>query len=447
MAPVILLINPNASQAAELQQHIQRDMRLRSVRAANGEEALKAMWEGAIPQPDVVLLNIGKSHFPLDTIRAIRNFRNDVQVVTMLDYAQVETAMESVTHGAMDFLLMPFHPLQLTTTIRNALSRKDLQIEARQAWAGMRVLLEDIKAQSALLKATLFMAKSLAQNNSPLILEGEQGTGRELLARAMHNCSPRREQAFTSINASLYSIDDIILQLHEESGTLFIRNMDSLPREALQTFLHAIKDIAPTSKGRLMFAMHDAAYQPESKHENINAFFSSLNAVPMLVPCLREIPEDIAMLAVLCCHRYAACEGKLITGISSAAKQMLCESPWPGNMEQLSQRVFHAVMSCKSHELQVEDFRYMSRSFATEITYAPERKAVSLQCVDDAGDIKRLQDVENEMIRYALKRYNGHMSDIARYLGIGRSTLYRKISSMGVSATPIAPARTRRLGQ
>jgi DNA-binding NtrC family response regulator len=480
MAQVILIIHESLNQANEIRQYIQHEIGLDSLHAMTGDEALRAMVKGTIPQPDVVLYHMQDIAYGNDAIRAMHSFRNDVQIITIFDHMHVEDAVATIDYGASDFLLMPFHSAQLTLALRNALQRRNLQIEMRHAWLGERFSLEEIHAESAALKATLFLAKSLAEGNAPLVLEGAPGTGREMLARAIHGSSLHKQAPFVSVNAALLLPNEVHHNLFGNEqrqgalaiagkGTLFIRNIHCLPDSTLQKLLRVVKGGAPIYEGcpdeyfegRLMFAMNDAARRSSSKEKKeINTFFSAINALPVALPYLREIPDDIANLAMLHCRRYSACEGKSIIGISAEASQMLREISWPGNIEQLAQAVFNAVMCCQGDKLQIEDFRYLFKPHSAEITYLmqPQDQADVelaehnfidgvLKCVDEAGNVKRLQDIEEEIIRYALTRYSGHMSDVARHLGIGRSTLYRKMSSMDADADAIIPVRTRRHDQ
>lgn len=232
-------------------------------------------------------------------------------------------------------------------------------------------------------------------------------------------------------------------------GTVLIRNIDAFSTEARQA-LHAGIMQARKDRNeeypRIIFVVNDATRRSgNGEHKEINQLFSSVNALPVTLPYLKNIPEDIPFLAMLFARHYAALEGKVVRGVSDEAMQLLCDLSWPGNLEQLSQAMFNAVMCCEGEMLQVPDFRYLflhksanvsplfsetpTVSVARPITVAGSEED-TLHCVDESGNVKRLQEVEQEMIRYALERYSGHMSEVARHLGIGRSTLYRKLSSM-----------------
>lgn len=468
MAQVVMTIDRNEDHARTLEKHIRQEMAMGTVRMQSAGDALRHVVSGKEPQPDIILMDLGMESATLDVLRALHSLRPDMQVIMLASHASVDMAMAALTEGAADFLLMPFHPAQLTSSIRNALIRRDLQIEARHAWAHERIALEDFKAESSALGATLFLARKLADTDAPLILEGAPGTGRELFARAIHGSSRRRAAPFIAANVSVLLGEEAALRLlgdernpgllaKVQDGSLLLRNIDTLPEKLQRRLLAALKREVPLREGhpqeyfngRVMFAVQDAARRSSATAEQQHAahLFSQLNALPISIPYLRDIPEDIPFLATQLCRRYAALEGKSILGISPAAIQMLREISWPGNMEQLALGIFNAVMCCEGSELQISDFRYLFRPQSATVSTLPvvsmpekadEAQAVPeasqangvLRCVDTKGNVKRLQDVEQEMIRYALERYSGHMSAVARHLGIGRSTLYRKISSM-----------------
>lgn len=461
MAQVVMTIDDNSEHAGAIEKHIKQIMALDSLRVTSGEEALRSMLSGSASLPDVVLLSCEKRHAPLEVLRALRSFRSDVQVILLATHATIDVAEAALSCGAAEFLLMPFHPAQLTAAIRNALLRRDLQIEARQGWAAERFSLEAFSPRSAALSATVFLARKLVDASAPILLEGAPGTGRELLARAMHGSSSRHEEPFITLNASVYhgerAMDELFgdknqtgLMHKVRGGTLLLRHVDCLPQAVYNRLLPVIKGNEPIHearseerfKGRVMFVVNDAARRSSSnERKEINLLFSQLNVLPVSIPYLRDVPEDIPFLAQMHCRRFAAIEGKDILGISGDAKQMLREISWPGNMEQLAQAIFNAVMCCEGNELQVSDFRYLFRPQNASLVHFPspegtraasegDAESAMRPYMDESGNIKRLQDVEQELIRYALERYSGHMSEVARHLGIGRSTLYRKVSSM-----------------
>lgn len=455
MAQTVWIVNENAAHSASLQKHLQERMALEIFHFPNGVEALHKLRDGGHYQPEVILLALAQE---CDVAPFMQQAHvNGIQIISLLNHGEADKAEEVLARGAVDFLLMPCHSFQLTAAIRNVLLRRHLQAETRRM--GGSVMLENLRAKSPALQATLYMARKVADSEAPLLLQGAKGSGRGMLARAIHTSSTRRNQPFITFNASFLAMEEIESCLFGndempgelakvKSGTLLIRNIDAFSGAILQRFMLVAKRLTPVNdarpetyfQGRIIFAVDDIAMRSGSRWFDVAYIFAELNALTISVPCLREMPDDVATFAALYCKRYAAIEGRAIDGISADALQMLGEVSWPGNLAQLSRAVFHAVMSCEGAELQKEHFRYLHQhSQVLPGSYIPGSGAGQndqiqrhglLPCVDAEGNVKRLEDMEQELIRNALRRYSGHMSDVARYLGIGRSTLYRKLSSM-----------------
>lgn len=480
MVQTVMIVDKNREHAPALERHLAEQFGLRCYYVHSGEAALRYLMENRVSPPNLILFDISEGDQALDVIRSMHLFQQGLEIIALATHAEIERAVEASKMGATDFLLMPFHPGQLTVAVRNALLRRELQQETLRlhGLSGIDVQLkelhEDVKSQA--LHATLFVAEKIAESDSHVVLEGSPGCGRELFAQAIHNSSVRKDAPFYSINLALYS------PLHVEStlfgssthkgilervgsGTLFFRNISSLSdtcRTQLAQIAAGEVPIHPERPdvyftGRMMFAMDDASRRLAlQEKKEIRQFFSQVNAMPVTIPSLKDMKEDIPFLATLCCKRFAPMEGKAIFRIHPEVLEMLQEMSWPGNIQQLSVAIFHAVMCCAGTELQMEDFRYLMRPQSASVSFLRPQasegengKVVQfnsytpaatpgvqhvfsgiLSCMDDTGNVKRLQDMEQELIRYALQRYNGHMSEVARHLGIGRSTLYRKLSSI-----------------
>ncbi len=158
-----------------------------------------------------------------------------------------------------------------------------------------------------------------------------------------------------------------------------------------------------------------------------------LNVFPISVPPLRERQEDIAPLAAHFIAKMAATEGKAVRGLSGHAMALLRGFDWPGNVRQLENAIFRAVVLCDGDELKLADFPQIAMSMGMETPMAiKDGGAGDLPGLDAAGEVRSLNAMEADMIRLAIDRYDGQMTEVARRLGIGRSTLYRKVAEFGI---------------
>ncbi|MBM3617954.1 MAG: sigma-54-dependent Fis family transcriptional regulator [Alphaproteobacteria bacterium] len=457
MAHLAVIIDSQKDRAEVFQRHLSGSLGIETTYAQSCDEVTRLVLSGKLLQPDLVIYTAEPN--ARKAVESLCSVCVEAQVIALVNHTTVEKGMDAVVGGADNFLVMPFHPSQLTVAVRNALARRNLTLEFRRALSGFRITLDDLLLETPAMQATLFLAHGVAASDSPVVLEGAPGAGRELLARAIHGSSSRADKPFLTFNAALATHKTLAQALFggknergimEEvgEGSLLIRNIDVVS-EAIRDQLVEISSGRQSLykegsthhyfKGRLMFAVNDAPRRNSTgeRHE-IRDLYSRLNALPINLPYLKDISADIPYLAMLYCRRFSALEGKTILTIAPDAMRMLKELSWPGNLEQLCHSIFNAVMCCRGSELQMEDFRHLvtpKRASVTPFPESAENGAATgadgvLSCMDASGNVRRLQDIEDEMIRYALERYSGHMSEVARYLGIGRSTLYRKLSSM-----------------
>lgn len=446
MAQVAVIVDASAARGASFQQHLASETHLEVALIESGERLQRNIANRVGPQPDVVLYVLDEN--APDVIRALKRHRHDIQIIALVDHAQVDRGMGAISAGASNLLLMPVHPTQLTLSVLNALAQRDLQMAAHQTYAGPRVELEDLEAQSPALQAALFLARRVSESDAAVVIEGPAGAGRELLARAIHAASERREHPFVVFNASAVPSKTLTESLFGSrkqegvikrvgEGTLFLRNATTLP-DAIRKRLVTTFNSAGKNKrfsGRLLLAADDTTRRATAKEKRaMQEFYSQLNALPINLPALKEMREDIPTFIWLFCNHFATVEGKTIQKIAPEAIQVLTEMSWPGNLEQLSRVVFQAVMCCDGPELKAADFHHLKDRPVAKVAYlegaggevAPSEGILS--CMDSMGNIRRLQDVEQDFIHYALERYSGHVSEVARCLGIGRSTLYRKLA-------------------
>jgi DNA-binding NtrC family response regulator len=377
--------------------------------------------------------------------------------------------------GAFDFVVKPVSPERLQVSIENALTRGALEGEIarmKRSVAGT-LTFRDIINNSPAMEKVIRLGERAAATQIPIQIEGESGVGKELLARAIQGAGRRRSKPFVTVNCGAIAdnLVESILFGHDKGafagasekhigkfreahgGTLFLDEVGALPLEIQVKLLRALQngEIDPVGARRPIrvdFRLISATNRSLVDLVKAGLFredlYYRLNVFPVHVPPLRERRGDIPKLARHFTARFAAEEGKtFIRGVGTAAMSLLSRYNWPGNVRQLENAVFRAVVLGDGPILSVEEFPQIAAQVgATSAATAeptstdkPDETVGKAVAFDSDGDIRSLADVEAEMIRLALARYQGRMTIIARKLGIGRSTLYRKLKDLGISDT------------
>jgi DNA-binding NtrC family response regulator len=315
------------------------------------------------------------------------------------------------------------------------------------------------------------LAERASKSTAPVLIEGEPGTGGEALARAIHDCSERRSRPFVRVHADGLGADAVSVlfgadgatprrgkALEAHGGTLLIQAVEDLPPEAQVALLRLIQDGEVQALGARRSVKADArviATSGANLTERVRQgrfredLFYRLHVLPIGLQPLRARRESIVPLAELFAARFAVEEGKSAARLSPDAVRLLETYDWPGNVHQLEKAVFRAVILAERGELTVSEFPQIAATmdgFRVEIPPVPAVAAPAvreivrvevrdphvLALLDEDGELRRLDELEAEIIRFALTHYRGHMSAVSRRLGIGRSTLYRKLKDLGL---------------
>jgi DNA-binding NtrC family response regulator len=327
------------------------------------------------------------------------------------------------------------------------------------------------------------------------LIEGESGVGKELIARAIQGESERAGKPFVTVNCGAIpeTLVESILFGHEkgsftgavdkrigkfqeaDGGTLFLDEVGELPLDAQVKLLRALQEgeIDPVGARkpvkvnfRLISATNRDMIQLVKEGKFREDLYYRLNVFPIWVPPLRERLEDVPELARHFLARFSAEEGKRIAAMRDDAVELLTSYSWPGNVRQLENAVFRAVVLADRPELTVDEFPQIAahvEGFHAEVPDAPApatgrpaytgpallgaeatiprtvevggnagKGSLGIPAVDEKGEIRTLEAIEADMIRLALGRYRGHMTEVAKRLKIGRSTLYRKMRDYGL---------------
>jgi DNA-binding NtrC family response regulator len=299
------------------------------------------------------------------------------------------------------------------------------------------------------------LADRASRSALPVLIEGEPGSGAQALARAIHDSGERKLRPFVGFHADASPQRDkdpdgaFARSLKDANGgTLFIRHVGGLSGEDQLRLLEALHN--PRRQDvRIIAAGFDLAGQVREGrfHEDL---YYRLQALPMTLRPLRAQRDAIAEWAGLFMSRFAGDEGKTIRGLSPDAAALLARYDWPGNLRQLENAVYRAVVLAEGSYLTPAEFPQIAaqiQGHRIEIPPAPAARALApadehslpvrpdphaLLLISDNGEMRTLAELEAQAIRFALVHYQGHMSAISRHLGIGRSTLYRKLKELGL---------------
>ncbi|HRX35417.1 MAG TPA: sigma-54 dependent transcriptional regulator [Aestuariivirga sp.] len=462
--------------------------------AQRGLDILKSQSGGTI---ELIILDLNMPGMDgLEFLERLQAVRGDLPVIVQTAQGSIETVIKAMRAGADDFVVKPISPERLKVSMQNLLKVNALTEEVKRLnkKVGGALTFDDLIASSPAMANVLRLGRRGAQSNIPILIEGESGVGKEMIARAIQGESDRVGKPFVAVNCGAIpeNLVESILFGHEkgaftgatakhngkfleaDGGTLFLDEVAELPLDMQVKLLRAIQEgeIDPVGGRkpikvniRLVSATNRNMIEMVKAGQFREDLYYRLNVFPIMVPPLRDRKEDIPALVDHFITRFAAEEGRKVRGVSAEALGLLRAYAWPGNVRQLENTVFRAIVLCEGDTLDVQDFPQIAslvEGYEIKIPPAPpppqkpalpqgtaaiasghpgpraggpavaDGVAYGVSIVTDGGHIRKLEDVEADMIRLALTRYQGQMSEVARKLGIGRSTLYRKMKDLGL---------------
>ncbi len=487
MAECVLIVDDDPVQRRLLENMI-RKSGYDALVASGGDEAL-ALLAADTPPVDCVVLDLVMPE--LDGLGLLARMREDgitVPVIVQTAHGGIDNVVSAMRAGAVDFVVKPVGLERLQVSIKNALTTRALAGELARIKRSRNGTLtfNDIVTRSPLMRAVLRNAEKTATSNIPVLIEGESGVGKELIARAIHGSGERKSKPFVAVNCGAIpdNLVESILFGHEkgaftgaterhtgkfveaDGGTLFLDEVGELPPAAQVKLLRAVQEGEVEPVGgrkpvkidvRLISATNRNLTDDVKAGRFREDLFYRLHVFPIAVPPLRERPEDIAELVRHFLVRFCAEEGKSIRAVSGEVLSLLTHYRWPGNVRQLENAVFRAVVLADGDTVGIGEFPQIAaqisgthaatdRESPSELTMLADAPAMivepdhpagpawvqgGLSLLDSQGQVRPLDEVEAELIRFAITHYRGQMSEVARRLRIGRSTLYRKLESLG----------------
>ncbi len=452
----------------------------------SGEAALARVQAPDRPPVNLVILDLVMPDLDgMGVLERLRKRDIAAPAIVQTAHGSIEAVISAMRAGAIDFVVKPVGAERLQVSIKNALRVDALEDELRRANrrnAG-ELGFRDIVSRAESMGRTVRLAERAAKSNIPVLIEGESGVGKELMARAIQGSSERRGKPFITVNcgARPETLVESILFGHEKgsftgatekhvgkfaeanTGTLFLDEIGELSLDAQVKLLRARQEgeIDPVGSRRpVKVDVRVISATNQNLIELVKAgrfredLFYRLNVFPIAIPPLRTRACDVPDLARRFLARFCAEEGKRIRGLTAEALALLSAYDWPGNVRQLENAVFRAVVLADGDELTTAEFPQIAAQvdgFDVRIPPAPPPVAAdpdaqplrettiiaadphALRLINDRGDVRTLEDIEAESIRFALAHYRGQMSQVARKLGIGRSTLYRKMKDCGLA--------------
>lgn len=341
---------------------------------------------------DVVLLDLTMPGLSgMETLERLNTKRPDLPVIMLTATSGIDTIVQTMRRGAVDFIVKPANPERVVVSIRNALKMQSLTGEvkrlSRKAEGGMKF--EDMIASAPAMRSVIRMAERGAASDIPVLILGESGVGKEVVARCIQGASARAGKPFVTVNCGAIpeNLVESILFGHEkgaftgavtkspgkfveaDGGTLFLDEVGELPLDAQVKLLRALQEGEVDAVGsrrptrvdvRIISATNrDLAGQVKAGTFREDLFYR-LNVFPIDMPSLRERREDIPALVDHFIARFNASEGTKVTGAGKDTLQMLYAHDWPGNVRQLENAVFRAVVLCDGDELRPQDFPQIS---------------------------------------------------------------------------------------
>jgi DNA-binding NtrC family response regulator len=494
MAATILIADDDAV-ARRLVENMVQKCGYETIVVDSGDAAIARLTALDAPVIDAAVLDLVMPGLDgMGVLAKIREAGLNVPVIVQTAHGGIDNVVSAMRAGAQDFVVKPVGIERLQVSLRNALNASALKGELqriRHSREG-RLTFADIITRSETMAGVLRTAQKAAASTIPVLIEGESGVGKELFARAIHGSGERKSKPFVAVNCGAIpdNLVESILFGHEKGaftgaterhtgkfveasgGTLFLDEVSELPLAAQVKLLRALQEGAVEAVGgrkpvkvdvRIVSATNRKLLDRVKGGQFREDLFYRLHVLPLTIPPLRLRREDIPHLLRHFLARFCAEENRLITGISGEAMAVLSQREWPGNIRQLENAVYRAVVMSEGDQLGLADFpqaavqspgvadahnhdvqplivgpAFHSTAPAmvsgNEIPIAPLPSAGTLPMLTSGGEVRPLDEMETEIIRFAISHYRGQMSEVARRLKIGRSTLYRKLDEAAADA-------------
>jgi DNA-binding NtrC family response regulator len=474
-----------------------------TIKASDGNEALAHLSSNECQISAVILDLIMPGMDGMAVMQHINQLTAPPPVIVQTAQGGIETVVNAMREGAFDFVVKPVAPDRLTSALERALKFQKIAStpEKQRPKTKNAFTFDDIVTKSATMAPIIAMGRKASASNIPVLIEGESGVGKELVAKAIHGTSARAGKPMVTVNCGALpeNLIESLLFGHEKGaftgasdkhigkfeeangGTLFLDEIGELPLDLQVKMLRAIQEGEIDPVGAKKSVKIDVRFVSATNRRLLDEvkagrfredLYYRLNVLPMTLPPLRERHDDIEPLIYHFVKKIAREENrKNISAIQPLVLQTLIAYDWPGNIRELENAIFRAMILCEGEELSIDEFPQIVsqlpdfdlqatlpdqtaseniQSVAAPLLQTPDEPVPSrgsefamqptlsetanatcdfgmVRLISAEDQVKTLEEIEGEAIRFAIEIYNGRMSEIARRLAIGRSTLYRKM--------------------
>jgi DNA-binding NtrC family response regulator len=459
--PTILLVDDEPLVLDSLRELVAREEKYHVTTAENGKNALEMTTreDYAVVITDLMLKDITG----IELLKTIKSQTPETQVIMVSGKGSIDFAVEAMKMGVFDFLTKPYSPSHLLQILDRARAYYDSLVENKQLKGEIRRLKKnyEIIGTHPKIQRIREIIENIAPSDSTVLIQGKSGTGKELVARAIHNRSLRADGPFQAVNCGVFTETLIENELfgHEKGaytgavqrtigrveaaggGTLFLDEIDTMPISSQVKLLRVLEERSFQRIGgtkpiyvdfRLIAATNSDLQEAVTKKLFRDDLYYRLNVITMTLPELSERLSDVPLLVDYLMERYKV--RSKVQSISSAAMDILLKYPWPGNVRELVNAIEYSMIMAKGAQI-----------LPTDLPEALQGKIFEPQ--PQARESLSLKETERDLILRTLKECHGNKHLAAKLLKIPRSTLYSKIQKHGISIEENADVTTSDQGK
>lgn len=418
--------------------------------AENGQQGLEFISKGDI---DLVITDLRMPGISgEEVLRKVTTETPGIPVIVLTGHGSIDSAVDAMRNGAYDFLTKPLNLDQLTMIVKRALEARELSLQHKQLKKEVEkdMAFDKMIGKSAEMQKVFEMIKKVASSKASVLITGESGVGKEVVADAIHKLSPRKDHQCIKVHCAALSETLLESELfgHEKGAFTgadnLVKGRFELAHES-SIFLDEIGEINPSVQIKILRVLQEKAFERVGGQETINVdvriiaatnrvleeevkkgtfredLYYRLNVIHIHVPPLRERKDDIPLLVASFLEEFAVENGKNIKGIDSQAKSAIYNYNWPGNIRELRNCIESAVVMCSGEEIKLEDLPpTVSESAGDQSINIPANAT--------------LDEAEKIIILQTLAANKNNKSKTADLLGIGRKTLHRKLEEYGINS-------------